>query len=161
MWLAGCRWTIIGGEFDLQNNVPNITLHSNNNPPQDFMPTFINSEFSNTVGTNPVFFFDSSFGSQTIAGPVDLAGAATYINLASGSPLTNTPAFIITPDSCNGQVTLASGSGTFSNICVTTASSCTAVDTTTRSNSVTLGTPTNGSVSLTGTGSDVIKMGCR
>jgi hypothetical protein len=160
MWLFGCRWTIIGGEFDLQNNVPNITMHSNNSA-QDFMPTFINSEFSNTVGTNPVFFFDSSFGGQSVSGPVEVEGAATYINEVSGTPLTNSPAFVITPDSCNGQVTLASGSGTFSNICVTTASSCTAVDTTMRSNSVTLGTPTNGSVSLTGTGSDVIKMGCR
>jgi hypothetical protein len=159
MWLAGCKWTIIGGEFDLQNAVPNITLHVGG--PPIFLPTFIDSEFSNTTGTSPVFNFDSSWSGQTPFNPLDLEGATTYINESSGINLTNIPANVITPDSCNGLVTLTSGSGTFSNICVTTASSCTAVDTTTRSNSVTLGAPTNGSVSLAGTGGDVIKMGCR
>jgi hypothetical protein len=160
MWLSSCRWTIIGGEFDLQNAVSNVTLDLGGSP--FWLPTFINSEFSNTTGTNPVFNFDSSWSGHTpLNGPLTVEGSTTYINESSGINLTNAPANVITPESCNGLVTLTSGSGTFSNICVTPASVCNmAVDTTTRANSVTVGTPTNGSVGLTGTGTDVIKIGC-
>jgi hypothetical protein len=61
---------------------------------------------------------------------------------------------------CRGLVTLSSGAGTFTNVCVTTRSLCNAMDTTTFANAVTFAAPAAGSVALTGTGSDVIQVGC-
>jgi hypothetical protein len=57
-------------------------------------------------------------------------------------------------------VTLVSGAGTFTNTCVTALSLCQAMDTTTFANAVTLAQPAAGSVALTGTGTDVVEVGC-
>jgi hypothetical protein len=61
---------------------------------------------------------------------------------------------------CKGQLTLSSGSATFSNVCVTTTSVCAARDATTPSNAVTLGVPSNGSILLTGTNTDAVVLSC-
>lgn len=90
--------------------------------------------------------------------PVNLNGVSTDLQSIA---LTNCPANI-NQAGCGGKVTLSSGAGTLTNFCVTTASICSAVDTTTFTNAVTLAAPANGSIALSGgTGSDVIKVDCR
>jgi hypothetical protein len=63
-------------------------------------------------------------------------------------------------NSCRMDVTLSSGSGTFSNACVTTASACNSTDITTPANACTVAAPTAGSVAITGTGTDVCRTWC-
>lgn len=75
------------------------------------------------------------------------------------APLSTTAGSVVmTP--CKGTVTLAAGTGTFSKTCVTTTSLCTARDATTPANSVTLGVPANGSVAVSGTGTDSVVLSC-
>lgn len=61
---------------------------------------------------------------------------------------------------CKGSVTLSAGAGTFSNACVKTTSFCQCRDTTTIANSCTTANPSNGSVALTGTGTDLVLVNC-
>jgi Concanavalin A-like lectin/glucanases superfamily len=126
----------------------------------------------------PIAILDSGgllnmFGTQLISG----AGSPTQIVQVTGSttgsavmtsptfvgwgsaPLSST-AGVVTMTPCKGSVTLASGAGTFSNVCVTTTSVCSARDVTTPANAVTFGVPANGSVTLSGTGTDVIRLTC-
>jgi hypothetical protein len=63
----------------------------------------------------------------------------------------------VTATPCNGLVTLSSGSGTFTNICVRANSICGA----SAAHAVTIGTPAAGSVALTGTGTDVVSINCQ
>jgi hypothetical protein len=63
-------------------------------------------------------------------------------------------------NACKANVTLSSGSGTFSNACVLTTSACFAQDITTPANSCKPQVPTNGSVAVSGTGSDVCVTAC-
>jgi len=77
-----------------------------------------------------------------------------------GSAALSTTAGVVTMIPCKGAATLTAGAGTFSNVCVTTTSLCIARDTTTPANSVTLGVPTNGSVALSGTGTDSVVLSC-
>jgi Pectate lyase superfamily protein/Concanavalin A-like lectin/glucanases superfamily len=72
----------------------------------------------------------------------------------------STTAGVVTMTPCRGSVTLAAGAGTFSNICVTTTSVCHARDATTPVNAVTLGVPTNGSITLSGTSTDTVVVSC-
>jgi hypothetical protein len=77
-----------------------------------------------------------------------------------GSAPLSTTAGVVTMTPCKGSVTLAAGAGTFSNVCVTTASLCIARDATNPSNAVTPGVPGNGSVSLSGTSTDTVVLSC-
>jgi hypothetical protein len=79
-----------------------------------------------------------------------------------GSATLSSTASVATASPCKGRVTLASGAGTFSNVCVTPNSNCTPRDVTTPANTATttLGVPANGSIMIAGTGSDVIQMAC-
>ena len=77
----------------------------------------------------------------------------------SGAALSTT-AGVVTMTPCKGVVTMAAGAGTFNNICVTTTSVCFARDATTPANTVTLGVPGNGSVTLNGTGTDSAAISC-
>lgn len=61
---------------------------------------------------------------------------------------------------CKGDVTLAAGSGTFSNACVAATSACDAKDITTPTNTCTVAAPAAGSVGITGTGTDHCRVWC-
>jgi hypothetical protein len=77
------------------------------------------------------------------------------------SPTSAANAFITNlVTSCKGDVTLSSGSGTFSNGCITSASACRATDITTPANACTVAAPGLGSVAITGTGSDHCSVFC-
>jgi len=77
-----------------------------------------------------------------------------------GSAALSTTAGVVSMIPCKGSVTMAAGAGTFSNACVTTTSLCTARDTTTPANAVTLGVPINRSVTFSGTGTDTVVLSC-
>ncbi len=77
-----------------------------------------------------------------------------------GSAALSTTADVVSMSPCKGSVTLAAGAATFSRTCVTTTSLCTARDATTSANAVTLGVPVNGSVTLSGTGTDTVVVSC-
>jgi Pectate lyase superfamily protein/Concanavalin A-like lectin/glucanases superfamily len=72
----------------------------------------------------------------------------------------STTAGVVSMVPCKGSVTMAAGAGTFSNVCVTTTSVCTARDATTPANAVALGVPANGSVALSGTSTDTVVLSC-
>jgi len=79
---------------------------------------------------------------------------------AWGSAALSTTAGVVSMLPCRGSVTMVAGAGTFSKVCVTTTSLCTARDATTPANTVTLGVPSNGSVTLSGTGTDTVVLSC-
>ena len=97
---------------------------------------------------------------------IEATGAASKVVLTNptfsgfGSAVLSSTAGVATVSPCKGSVTLAAGAGTFSNVCVTTTSLCSARDTTTPANTVTLGVPANGSVTVSGTGTDSIVLSC-
>jgi hypothetical protein len=73
----------------------------------------------------------------------------------------STTADVVSMSPCKGKVTLVSGAATFNNVCVTPASDCSGRDTTTPANAVTFGVPGASSVTVAGTGTDVIQLDCR
>ena len=77
-----------------------------------------------------------------------------------GSAALSTSAGVVSMIPCKGSVTLAAGAGTFSKTCVTTTSVCTARDATTPTNAITLGVPSNGGVTLSGTSTDSVVLSC-
>jgi len=78
-----------------------------------------------------------------------------------GSAPLSTTAGVVTMIPCKGKVILAAGTGTFSNACVTTTSLCSARDAITPANAVALGVPANGSITVSGTGTDSIVLSCQ
>jgi hypothetical protein len=64
-------------------------------------------------------------------------------------------------NSCKSDVTLSTGTGTFTNACVTTASACSSTDIAVPANTCKPGIPAVGSVVVTGTGSDVCRTVCQ
>jgi hypothetical protein len=63
--------------------------------------------------------------------------------------------FVLSP--CVGVITLASGAGTFTAACVHADSSCSC----NASHACTVGTPSAGSVAITGTGTDLVQVACQ
>jgi hypothetical protein len=64
-------------------------------------------------------------------------------------------------NACKGDVTLSTGTGTFTKACVTTASACVATDVSVPANACKPGIPAAGSVVVTGTGTDVCRTVCQ
>jgi hypothetical protein len=77
----------------------------------------------------------------------------------TGVPVSNLPQYVSSPG-CGGPVTLAAGAGTVTQNCITPACHPRATDMTTFSNSVNFTAPANGSIGLTGTGTDLISVTC-
>lgn len=139
--------TIVNGaQFLVTNNIPVFIVNGGAPPILNGIQVYILSGTPNEI-------VDFTQPPRTLLPMVDLTGLPSV-------PLSNMPQWITTPG-CGGAVTLSNGSGTLTNVCVTTASTCAAVDTTARRNGVEIGTPSNGSVALKGTGSDVIKVVCQ
>lgn len=85
--------------------------------------------------------------------PVLIDGISTAGTITE---LTDSVKDVSTPG-CMARTTLASGSGTLSAACITTGSIPTLVDLTNSGNTCSVGTLANGSLTITGTGTDVCK----
>jgi hypothetical protein len=138
---------VIGGEPEAEFGSPLAILDSGGL--LNLTGTLLQS--GNGSPTQIIQVTGSTTGSAVLNSP-------TFVGWGS-APLSST-AGVVTVSPCRGSVTLASGAGTFSNVCVTTRSHCTPLDTTTFANSVTMAAPANGSVAFTGTGTDVIDVSC-
>jgi hypothetical protein len=115
---------------------------------------FLQWNGTNIVGGTPV-------GSGTVAsGTVGQMGfyAVNGTTISGNNNVTTTPGGIVTvgglTNNCKGSVTLATGSGTATNACITATSFPICTDTT-APNPVSC-TPNNGSMTITGTGTDAI-----
>ncbi len=131
-----------------------------------------------TASAAPAIWLDNGGKATTTGGLIySIEGSPTQVVKLTGSGATavqlnnpvlegfggaalSTTAGVVTMTPCKGVVTMAAGAGTFNNICVTTTSVCFARDATTPANTVTLGVPANGSVTLSGTGTDSAAISC-
>lgn len=107
---------------------------------------------SSLWGADAIGFTNTSPAGTTSIGAFGVTNNATA--------LSNKPEWI-TQSGCGGTVTLSSGTGTVSNVCIVATSVCAGLDITTPANAVTLAAPSAGSISVTGTGSDVVKVVCQ
>lgn len=175
---------IVDNESDLENggNTNGIEFPAANAGFFDLVGgTYGSSGTGNPIqydGTGPVLnvhgarLFPSEDGTGPSSASINFANLAAnpapVVNLfgttiSAGipdAPLTNQPLWVSTAG-CGGVVTLVAGAGTLTNKCVTTASICKGIDTTTFANAVTFAAPAMGSVAITGTGIDVIKAECQ
>jgi len=112
--------------------------------------------------SNTCTFDPFTGGSSTVEGQSSyvLSNPDQAVVLYNGNNLNDWGILATYSPSCKGAVTLSAGAGTFSNTCVTTTSVCQAVDKTTLANSVTLGATAAGSVTVAGTGTDVVEVAC-
>ena len=114
--------------------------------------TFIGPKFYNANGSPTQIIEATGTASKVVLTNPTFSGFGSAV-------LSSNPG-VATVSPCKGSVTLAAGAGTFSNVCVTTTSLCSARDTTTPANAVTLGVPANGSVTVSGTATDSIVLSC-
>ncbi len=142
---------VIGGEPEAEDGAPIAYLDSGG--VVNFQGTAITSN-----GGTPTQIVQAA-GSTT--GVATISGGAKFIGWGSAALSSTAGAARITP--CRGLVTLSSGAGTFTDVCVTTRSVCSGIDTTTFANPVCSSIPcavSSGSASITGTGTDVIQVSC-
>jgi hypothetical protein len=84
-----------------------------------------------------------------------LNGGGTYGNIA------NVGQCLGSLNGCTQDLTLSSGTGTFTNACIQTTSKCSATDLTTPANRCIPASPSVGSIVVTGSGSDVCRTWCQ
>jgi hypothetical protein len=139
---------IVGGEVSTYGGKPYVTIVGGEAP--KFIGTGFDT-FAQDQPANRVYNFVSAPTSQLIS---------EGVQSPTGVAISNSPQYVSTPG-CGGPVTLVAGAGTLTKACISTASICKGTDTTTFANAVTFAAPANGSVALTGTGTDVIRVECQ
>jgi hypothetical protein len=156
---GGGSYTFSGGAIAVPAGVPAIILDPPGVAPMS-LKTY-GTYFTVALGNGPLIHFGADpngtevgVDSLLINGLTEQAWAAI-----GGHTFTDGRVAVTTP--CDGKVTLAGGAGTFTDSCIAQSSKCEYVDTTTFGNAVTLAAPANGSVGITGTGTDVIRVICR
>jgi hypothetical protein len=117
-----------------------------------YAPHFVGTIFGNVGGSSPSFevhqLTDNWTGQNQTARQVIFDDTNQIAPYSDGN-------YVLSP--CMGLITLGSGSGTFTAACVHTTSACSCNAT----HACTVGTPIQGSVGITGTGTDPVQVACQ
>jgi hypothetical protein len=145
-------------------------------------PVVFNGGLMVSLNNNPAVYYDPYYGvsyAPHFVGTVfaNVAGSAPSVEVHQVAPTgaaigNSTPRQVIFDDTtniapysdgnyvvspCIGVITLAAGAGTFTAACVHTTSACSC----NASHACTVGTPGQGSVGITGTGTDPVQVACQ